>query len=790
MSRKGYGKGMSQDDMMLKDECILLDQDDEIIGHASKKDAHVFDKTNPRGLLHRAFSVFLFDSEGRLLLQKRASDKITFPNVWTNTCCSHPLHGYEPNEVDSSANVAKGKVDGVKAAASRKLEHELGIPLGKVKQYKYLTRLHYWAADVVTHGKKSPWGEHEIDYILFAQADVKVKPNPEEVGEIRYVTQEELREMMDPKSGLLWSPWFRIIAEKFLPYWWEDLETTLNSDEFVDYQTIHRFDPTSEHMGGGGNASIWLGTATSPYADTSSNNNKNGNSSSSNSNSKKNGSSMKKNSVAAGLKQGGYGKVQIHKHGKLDQLMRIDEIFAAVWFMYGPGKMPNKVNIKDPDTKFCDDMLGKVSRSFAMVIRQLPKGMCIDILVFYLALRALDTIEDDMEAFKGRDEVKKDHLNNFYRVGLVTEGWSMDDVGEADEKVLLQQYFKVVSVYNRLRPASREVIADIAMRMGQGMASYVGQDLGQGTKSVKDYEKYCHYVAGLVGEGLSRLFTSSGYENESVAAVAKTTANTMGLFLQKTNILRDYLEDYHDHRAWWPQEIWKQYTETNDLGEFAKPEARGRGLKCLNHLVTDALECIPECIEYMQLLKTEEVFRFCAIPQVMAIATLSDLYNNEKVFTGVVKIRKGQTCKLLLDTKSVGGLHKWFNIFARDILSRVPPSDPSAKNTVAICKKIIELTHDNAQKAIFASYMQVLNALAAFALLLSSFFLFKKADPNDFNEISKLVQKLDLPSTMAAFADKDIYFRARLGTFVSSFVFMFVYAFTAAGTKGLRRADP
>jgi hypothetical protein len=59
-----------------------------------------------------------------------------------------------------------------------------------------------------------------------------------------------------------------------------------------------------------------------------------------------------------------------------------------------------QVDLIDEDTKFCDDMLGKVSRSFAAVIRQLPKGLCLDILIFYLALRALDTIEDDMTAFK------------------------------------------------------------------------------------------------------------------------------------------------------------------------------------------------------------------------------------------------------------------------------------------------------------------------------------------------------------------------------------------------------
>lgn len=59
-----------------------------------------------------------------------------------------------------------------------------------------------------------------------------------------------------------------------------------------------------------------------------------------------------------------------------------------------------------------------------------------------------------------------------------------------------------------------------------------------------------------------------------------------------------------------------KYTAAGELGELAKPENRGKAVACLNEMITDALECVPECMEYMAMLKTEEVFRFCAIPQV------------------------------------------------------------------------------------------------------------------------------------------------------------------------------
>ena len=81
------------------------------------------------GLLHRAFSVFLFDDQGRLLLQQRADEKITFPSYYTNTCCSHPLsYPEEMEEVNQN---------GVRRAAQRKLTQELGIPSEEVHQLNF-----------------------------------------------------------------------------------------------------------------------------------------------------------------------------------------------------------------------------------------------------------------------------------------------------------------------------------------------------------------------------------------------------------------------------------------------------------------------------------------------------------------------------------------------------------------------------------------------------------------------------------------------------------------------------
>ena len=107
-----------------------------------------------KGLLHRAFSVFLFDDQNRLLLQQRATEKITFPDMWTNTCCSHPLDDFEQEKIEKDQL-------GVRVAASRKLEHELGIPQSQtpVDEFQYLTRIHYLAPS------NGLWGEHEGAFV-------------------------------------------------------------------------------------------------------------------------------------------------------------------------------------------------------------------------------------------------------------------------------------------------------------------------------------------------------------------------------------------------------------------------------------------------------------------------------------------------------------------------------------------------------------------------------------------------------------------------------------------------
>jgi isopentenyl-diphosphate delta-isomerase len=191
--------------------CILVNENDEVVGSAPKKVCHAMNFIQ-EGMLHRAFSVFLFDGTGtRLLLQQRAKEKITFPDCWTNTCCSHPLFNDEEREEHNQL--------GVKRAAIRKLHHELGIEGVSAEDLHFVTRVHYKASS------DNMWGEHEIDYILFLKRDVTLHVNRNEVKDHRYMTRMELDELLMSSSNL--TPWFRLIVETYLFEWWEAFESDM-----------------------------------------------------------------------------------------------------------------------------------------------------------------------------------------------------------------------------------------------------------------------------------------------------------------------------------------------------------------------------------------------------------------------------------------------------------------------------------------------------------------------------------------------------------------------------------
>ena len=199
----------------LQEPLMIVDRQDHIVGKTTKRDAHLLSNIESKqSLIHRAFSLFLFDTSkypSRLILQQRSSKKITYPLLWANTCCSHPLHN----------NVEMNGINGVKHAVIRRIKFELGYEFNL--DLFYLTRVFYQARNIPDDGI---FGESEIDYIFVAkhkresQRDLleHFEINRNEVSQIKAVTLNECQDLVEQRVT---TPWFSsIVREGLLAKWW------------------------------------------------------------------------------------------------------------------------------------------------------------------------------------------------------------------------------------------------------------------------------------------------------------------------------------------------------------------------------------------------------------------------------------------------------------------------------------------------------------------------------------------------------------------------------------------
>lgn len=350
---------------------------------------------------------------------------------------------------------------------------------------------------------------------------------------------------------------------------------------------------------------------------------------------------------------------------------------------------------KDKALAFCYEMLNLVSRSFAIVIQQLPQELKDAVCIFYLVLRGLDTIEDDMAI---PQDIKIPELLTFHE--KIFDPTYTRSCGEKHYRRLMANFFLVTEAFLKLKPMYQEIIKEITRAMGKGMADFIPKKV----ETVGDYNQYCFYVAGLVGVGLSQLYAKSGLESEEILAydTIGSLSDSMGKFLQKTNIIRDYLEDIMEipaPRMFWPRDVWSKYAkQLEDFKLLEYPDNEDDALNCLNELITNALTHVPDCLEYMKQVKDPNLFAFTAIPQVMAIATLGKCYDNPMVFKGVVKIRRGLAAKLTVSTRSMRDVYIQFARYSDQIASKIRISvretwtmDKNAEATLTAVEKIQEL---------------------------------------------------------------------------------------------------
>lgn len=425
--------------------------------------------------------------------------------------------------------------------------------------------------------------------------------------------------------------------------------------------------------------------------------------------------------------------------GPLKQIMAAkgpSEVVAMIRYAYTSSKARAALtNVTQSHWRYAYQALSTVSRSFAVVIMQLEQDVRDAVCIFYLVLRAMDTVEDDTSVdpkirenlcrsfwtflpnpsglpltsydcyrrprsslkssihktekashdFAPQEHPSRNEASLNTLPTTPTVQWSSSEFGSGAEKQLCERFPEVVKCFLELDPMYQCIITSITREMGNGMADHI-TDLACDT--IDDYDLYCHYVAGLVGYGLSDIFVKSRRE-DSVLSDRKDLSNAMALLLQKTNIIRDYLEDINEGRTFWPREIWNQYADR--LDDFRDPSNRKFALAVLNHMVTDALRHAPSCLEYMSVINSPDVFNFVAIPQVMAIATLAECYNNGKVFEGVVKLRRSRTALLIQRTCDIASVYNIFFEHAHKMLAAIERHDPNAEATRMALNSIVEM---------------------------------------------------------------------------------------------------
>lgn len=199
---------------MMKEMCMAVDENDRVIDSVSKIDCH-----RGKGIRHRAFSVLIFDSEDRLLMQQRSSEKITFPGIWANSCCSHPL---------DIENENGDPVEGVIHASKRKMLQELGIPLEVSSnwEFNHIGRFEYscrWDDD---------WIEHEIDHVLIVRASPSLSINRNEIKDTKWLNHQEIIQMLEGENewkDAIVAPWFRMIWKHFIEPHYPNMDALLSS---------------------------------------------------------------------------------------------------------------------------------------------------------------------------------------------------------------------------------------------------------------------------------------------------------------------------------------------------------------------------------------------------------------------------------------------------------------------------------------------------------------------------------------------------------------------------------
>jgi len=180
------------------EKLILVDKGDTILGYEEKLACHM-----GNGILHRAFSIFVFNNQQELLLQKRSGQKLLWPLIWSNSCCSHPRKG-----------------ESYEQAIHRRLHEELGFDTKLDYLFKFVYQVPY----------KDIGSEHELCSVYIGESDDPVNANPTEIDEWKYISIEKLnRELIENPDK--YSPWFKMEWQRINEAHWGQIKSLFKGEK-------------------------------------------------------------------------------------------------------------------------------------------------------------------------------------------------------------------------------------------------------------------------------------------------------------------------------------------------------------------------------------------------------------------------------------------------------------------------------------------------------------------------------------------------------------------------------
>jgi farnesyl-diphosphate farnesyltransferase len=324
---------------------------------------------------------------------------------------------------------------------------------------------------------------------------------------------------------------------------------------------------------------------------------------------------------------------------------------------------------------FCDEMLPKVSRTFAICIRMLPPDLEHSVQVAYLLCRVADTIEDTTDLTLAQKEELLLHFGRCLDADGPDAAPLHDTFVEAssDEELLAREADVVLAEFHRLPEAHKDAIRPWVQEMCSGMAEFAGRTNASPTEpeslaSIEDLERYCYYVAGTVGHLLTELFrqydpTPSNLQYEHM----KSLATSFGLGLQLTNIIKDVADDRRRGRSFMPRQLCQVagVTPGNLQGAGQHVEAR----EVLTTLIEKAKNHLCDALEYSTTLPRGQygIRNFCLTSLYFAVRTLRLAERDPRLVdpTYKVKISRREVYRTILTTRLVAPVNSLVRAYFR-----------------------------------------------------------------------------------------------------------------------------